>query len=65
VFTADPAAAPIYDACLTGEPQPGVSTGYWLLLPPLTPGTHTLHFGVVNENVTQDITYVLTVTPGN
>lgn len=65
LFTADPAAAPIYDACLTGEPQPGVSTGYWLLLPPLTPGTHTLHFGVVNENVTQDITYVLTVTPGN
>ena len=63
-FTADPALAepPVFDWCITGTPQPGVAVGYWLLLPPLTPGTHTLHFGAPSWG--QDITYILTVTPG-
>jgi hypothetical protein len=60
-FTADPALQ-WFDPCITGTPQDGVSVGYWLLLPPLPPGTHTLHFGV--PSASQDITYVLTVTPG-
>ena len=60
-FTADPALAS-YDPCVTGSPQPGVSVGYWLLLTPLTPGTHTLHFGA--PNMGQDLTYILTVKPG-
>jgi hypothetical protein len=63
-FTADPALAslPGGDPCVTGSPQPGVSVGYWLLLTPLTPGTHTLHFGA--PNMGQDLTYILTVKPG-
>jgi hypothetical protein len=61
-FTADPALVS-GDPCITGEPQPGVAVGYWLLLPPLTPGEHILHFGAPSYG--QDIKYILTVTPGN
>jgi hypothetical protein len=65
-FTADPVLtdpAIWGDVCITGSPQPGVGVGYWLLLPPLTPGEHTLHFGA--PSMGQDITYVLTVKPGH
>jgi hypothetical protein len=62
MFTADPALAS-YDSCITGTPQPGVAVGYWLLVTPLTPGTHTLHFGA--PAMFQDITYILTVKPGH
>ena len=63
-FTGDPALAepPVWDPCITGNEQDGVSVGYWLLLPPLPPGQHTLHFGA--PSVGQDITYHLTVTHG-
>ena len=65
-FTADPALAPGFDPCITGTPQDGVAIGYWLLLTPLTPGAHTLHFGVRdNLNLKQDITYKLTVKRGH
>ncbi len=60
-FTADPALSAIFDPCVTGNPQPGVAVGYWLLLAPLTPGTHTLHFGAPSWG--QDVTYNLTVVP--
>jgi hypothetical protein len=65
-FTADPALTDRLiwgDACITGSPQPGVAVGYWLLLPPLTPGKHTLHFGA--PSMDQDITYVLRVKSGH
>jgi hypothetical protein len=62
VFTADPALAATLDPCITGTPQPGVSVGYWMLVTPLTPGVHTLHFGTPSWG--QDVTYILTVTPG-
>ena len=61
-FTADPALAGFLDPCITGSVQDGVSVGYWLLLTPLTPGTHTLHFGAPSFG--QDVTYVVTVTRG-
>lgn len=60
-FTADPALSAVFDPCVTGNPQPGVAVGYWLLLAPLPPGTHTLHFGAPSWG--QDVTYNLTVTP--
>jgi hypothetical protein len=62
-FTADPALAAIVDPCITGTPQPGVALGYWLLLTPLPPGQHTLHFG--SDGWGQDVTYNLTVHPGH
>lgn len=62
-FTADPALTATLDPCITGTPQSGVAIGYWLLLPPLPPGSHTLHFGAPSWG--QDITYHLTVQPGH
>lgn len=66
-FTADPILADPtrewYDPCITGTRQPGVSVGYWILLEPMAPGEHTLHFGVPSAG--QDITYKLTVTPSH
>ena len=58
-FTADPDLALFFDPCVTGSPQPGVAVGYWLMLSPLPPGTHTLHFGAPSFG--QDITYEVTV----
>ncbi len=62
-FTADPALSTFFDACITGTPQSGVSIGYWLLLAPLPPGEHTLHFGA-GGLFNQDVTYIITVEPG-
>jgi hypothetical protein len=61
-FAGDPALTH-WDPCITGTAQAGVSVGYWLLLPPLPPGRHILHFGAPSSG--QDITYHLTVTPGH
>jgi hypothetical protein len=54
------------DACITGHLQPGVADGYWLMLEPLRPGTHTLHFEAHSPSVDtfqQVVTYKLTVLP--
>jgi hypothetical protein len=43
-----------------------VQKGYYLLLAPLPPGEHTIHFtasGYYNGDVLQDVTYRLTVAP--
>jgi hypothetical protein len=42
-FTGDPSLTS-FDPCITGEPQPAVTDGYWIMLRPLTPGKHTIHF---------------------
>lgn len=60
-FKADQALSATFDPCVTGNPQPGVAVGYWLLLAPLPPGLHTLHFGAPSWG--QDVTYNLTVVP--
>jgi hypothetical protein len=45
---------------LTGRPI--VSDGFWVMLPPLSPGTHTLYFKASSQGATrQEITYHLTV----
>jgi hypothetical protein len=38
-----------------------VSDGYWLFLPPLSPGTHVLKFGGTSEGATVDVTDTITV----
>lgn len=38
-----------------------VSDGYWLLLPPLKPGTHVLHFSSSAVGLSIDVTYTLVV----
>ena len=48
----------------SGTYGPLVSDGYWLLLKPLSPGTHTIHFkGVSNSAFESEVTYNLTVEP--
>ena len=42
-FTSDPSHV-ANDPCVTGGSQPGVADGYWIMLPPLKTGSHTLHF---------------------
>jgi hypothetical protein len=58
-FTGDPALTTVFDPCITGSPQQAVADGYWLMLAPLRPGQHTLHFG--STDFGQDITYNLTI----
>jgi hypothetical protein len=45
--------------------SPGVDDGYYVLLNPLRPGSHTLHFHAENpsQGFTLDVTYNLTVVP--
>lgn len=60
-FTADPALNTFFDPCITGQAQNGVSVGYYILLTPLRPGEHTLHFG--SPTWGQDVTYQIKVKP--
>jgi hypothetical protein len=65
-FTGDPSLTAVLDPCVTGSPQPGVSDGYWIMLAPLSAGTHTIHFrGVVTfadgSSFTTEVTDHLTV----
>lgn len=48
-----------------GTYGPSVDDGYWLMLTPLTPGKHTIHFTAANPSGWKlDVTYHLTVKPG-
>ena len=51
------------DPCITGLPQWAVADGYWLMLAPLRPGEHTIHFtsGISAFGFTLDVTYHVTV----
>jgi hypothetical protein len=58
----------IFDnACPSGVPagvySPSVDDGFYVLLPPLDPGPHILHFRAVNREpqFTQDVTYHLNI----
>lgn len=46
-----------------GVYSPAVDDGYYVLLEPLGPGRHTIHFSADAEGVSQDVTYNLTVVP--
>jgi hypothetical protein len=47
-----------------GSYSPAVADGYYLLLAPLGPGTHTVSFGGTDgTDFTQDVTYILTTVP--
>jgi hypothetical protein len=63
-FTGDPSLT-VFDPCITGSQQKAVSDGYWLLLAPLSPGTHTLSFGAMitieDFSFSTEATYNLTV----
>jgi hypothetical protein len=43
--------------------EPCADEGYYLVLSPLTPGHHTIHFGGAYNSTSVDVTYDLTVQP--
>ncbi len=46
--------------------EPAVSDGFWLLLAPLPPGEHVIHFSAATSDgvFSLDVTYILTVETG-
>ncbi len=51
------------DPCVTGKRQKAVAAGYWLMLKPLPPGPHDLHFHAERPDCAIDVTYHLYVEP--
>ena len=51
------------DPCATGDPQPTVMGGYYVMLKPLSKGQHTVHYHMEAPNwgAVQDATYNITV----
>ena len=51
------------DPCVTGELQPGVADGYWIMLRPLPPGQHKLNYKGSYPKLgwAMDVTYILFV----
>jgi hypothetical protein len=62
-FTGNPDLANCADPCITGTEQQAVTDGYWIMLKPLSTGSHTLHFtgGISMYNWVVDVTYNITV----
>lgn len=48
-----------------GETSAAVSDGYYILLPPLPAGPHTIHFYGMAWTYSVDATYHITIQPGN
>ena len=63
IFRADSAIISVTQPFFGPEPRDVVGDGLWVSLPALSPGKHTLHFGVSapNADFSQDITYTLKV----
>lgn len=64
-FTGDPDIVNCLDPCVTGEEQPAVSEGYWMMIKKneLSVGEHVLHFsgGISMYNFSVDVTYNITI----
>ena len=47
-----------------GHSDIAITDGYWLMLPPLSPGQHTIHYGgKIDTRYTNDVTATITVVP--
>lgn len=62
-FTGDPSLSGCFDGCVTGNPQSGVTNGYYIMLKPLSKGTHTVHYHMEIEDwgAVQDGTFIITI----
>lgn len=60
-YTGNIDLASCLDGCINGESQPAVSDGYWIMLKPLSPGSHTLEFTGGFPNFLVGVNYTLTV----
>jgi hypothetical protein len=66
-FTADPSLV-AFDSCVTGTQQYGVTDGYWILLRPLSLGSHTIFIHAVldfggGSTFEVQVSYNLTIAP--
>ena len=52
-----------FDVCITGDSQPGVGSGYYMMLKPLSKGEHIVHYhiDIPAWNAQQDGTFNITV----
>ena len=64
-FTGHPSLTAVIDGCITGTPQPAVADGFFVMVKPLRPGSHTVAFSGASANVQSQVTYHLTVLPRN
>jgi len=48
-----------------GDHDPAVADGYWLMLAPLSPGEHQVHFSSGRPGFSLDVTYDLTIIPSS
>ncbi|MDO8365946.1 MAG: hypothetical protein Q7T20_04050 [Saprospiraceae bacterium] len=62
-FTGNPELASCLDVCVTGRPQKAVTSGFYLMLKPMSKGLHTLHYRaeIPSINAAQNGTYYITV----
>ena len=62
-FTANAALTACFDPCITGTSQPGVGSGNYVMLKPLSKGTHTVHYHmeITAWSAVQDGTFNITV----
>jgi len=62
-FTANEDLANCFDPCINGASQPGVAGGYYIMLKPLSKGTHTVHYHmeIPDWNAVQDGTFNITI----
>ena len=58
-----PPIFPVIPIQPAGTYGPNGSDGFWLMLTPLPPGTHYIHFASGDGFL--DVTYYLTVAPGH
>ncbi len=63
-FIGNPALVECYDPCITGEPQPGLVDGYFMMFKKMKTGKHTivLRGDIPSEEFTYESTIVLNVT---
>ena len=57
----------VFGVPATADPTAAVADGYWIMLPPLAPGVHTISFGgaAPSFSFTTAATYTITVTAGH
>lgn len=60
-FTGDSSLITTFDPCIIdhGTPQEAVAYGWWIMLEPLPPGSHTLNFGGSSGTFEVNVTYNL------
>jgi hypothetical protein len=64
-LTGDLSLQKVFDGCITGQPQPAVVDGFFLMFKPLAPGAHTIVVhGTNTRGDDRTFTYHLTIGGG-